>query len=81
MDDTNDDKPLHHWGDIGFIVLMGGVGLFTLVLIVALMLGYHPYAALFPPSRGPAQSSAAEASATPDSTHEVTVGISPKKPK
>lgn len=72
MENEDDDKLPRQWGDVGFIVLMGGVGLFTLSLIVALLLGYHPYAVLFasppPAKQAPAPS-------------QTMVTVVPEKPK
>ena len=79
MNQDEDDKPIIYWGDVGFVVVMSMVGLFTIGLIVALMLGFHPYAALFPQSDSSTQPPAAQAQ--PSQPGEVNIGIAPKKPK
>jgi hypothetical protein len=47
MTDEDDDRAPIAWGDLGAIVIMAGVGIFTLWLIGDMLLGGHPLGLLF----------------------------------
>lgn len=86
MNEEDEDRVPIAWGDMGAIVLAAGVAVLTLWLIGDMMLGGHPLAALFPPSRPDAASGPTEQEIRAAPMHlepgevRVYVPAKPKKP-
>ncbi len=86
MTNEDDDRMPIAWGDMGAIVIMAGVGLFTLWLIGDMVLGGHPLGILF----GTGQEQAAfAAQPTPEEIRDTPMHLEkgevriflPSKPK
>ncbi|HWA04802.1 MAG TPA: hypothetical protein VG819_14875 [Rhizomicrobium sp.] len=84
-EDPDDTRVPIAWGDMGALVLAAGASLFALWLIGTMLLGGHPLAALFGPTRHQAAPAptAEEIRNTPMHLEpgEVRIDIAPAKPK
>jgi len=84
MEEDNDRVPIA-WGDMGALVLAAGVSIFTLWLIGDMLLGGHPLAAFFPPSKPAVSAGPTEEELRNTPMHlapgEVRIAMPPKPKK